>query len=406
MNGKLKKNTSREVATLFSVSMRTVQRVWKRSKENMKNGVTDVSHKRTKNCGRKRIQIDLDHFRSIPLQERKTIRDAANALKVSTSVLSRNLKSGDIRRHSNAIKPFLSEENKKGRLQFCLDMLDKESLPHDPKFHDMQNVIHIDEKWFDLSKKCETYYLLADEEEPHRTCKSKNFVTKVMFLAAVARPRFDGQGNVTFSGKIGIYPFITKEPAKRSSVNRVAGTLETKAMTSVKRDTVRSYLIEKVIRDIRAKWPREDMHKLICIQQDNARTHVDPKDIEFCQAAQQSGFDIQLMCQPPNSPDMNVLDLGFFRALQSLRYKKVAKTIDDLVNAVEETFENYPVEKLNNIFLTLQLCMMETMKVKGSNAYKLPHIGKDGLERRGQLPIQIKCDAGLVNSVYEFLNEV
>ena len=60
-------------------------------------------------------------------------------------------------------------------------------------------------------------------------------------LAVVARPRFDVEGNVIFSGKIGIYPFVTKEPAKRSSVNRVAGMLETKAMTSVKRDTIRSF---------------------------------------------------------------------------------------------------------------------------------------------------------------------
>ena len=82
----------------------------------MKNGVTEVSHKRTKNYGRKQIHIDLDYFRSIPLQERKTIRDGANALNVSASVLRRNLKLGDIRRrHFNAIKPFLSEENKKYR---------------------------------------------------------------------------------------------------------------------------------------------------------------------------------------------------------------------------------------------------------------------------------------------------
>ena len=65
-------------------------------------------------------------------------------------------------------------------------MLDKNSLPHNPQFMDMENTIHIDEKWFYLTKKSETYYLLPDEEEPHRTCKSKNFVLKVMFLAAIA----------------------------------------------------------------------------------------------------------------------------------------------------------------------------------------------------------------------------
>ena len=30
-----------------------------------------------------------------------------------------------------------------------------------------------------------------------------------MFLVALARPRFDAQGNELFSGKIGVFPFVT-----------------------------------------------------------------------------------------------------------------------------------------------------------------------------------------------------
>jgi hypothetical protein len=44
-----------------------------------------------------------------------------------------------------------------------------------------------------------------------------------MFLAVVARPRFGNEKNVTFSEKIGIFPFVYEQPAK-SSVNRVAGS--------------------------------------------------------------------------------------------------------------------------------------------------------------------------------------
>lgn len=39
-----------------------------------------------------------------------------------------------------------------------------------------------------------------------------HYDTKVMFVAAVARPRFDVNGNEEFSGKIGIFPFTIKEP--------------------------------------------------------------------------------------------------------------------------------------------------------------------------------------------------
>ncbi len=66
-------------------------------------------------------------------------------------------------------------------------MIEKASLIHNPKFIDMFDYVHIDEKWFYLTKGLEKYYLLPDEAEPVRSCKSKRFITKVMFLAVVAR---------------------------------------------------------------------------------------------------------------------------------------------------------------------------------------------------------------------------
>jgi hypothetical protein len=69
------------------------------------------------------------------------------------------------------------EENKRSRLKFCLSML--EGTPHDPLFKSMHNIIHIDEKWFSMTKKSEKYYLLLDEEEPYRSCKSKNLSAKL-----------------------------------------------------------------------------------------------------------------------------------------------------------------------------------------------------------------------------------
>ena len=38
-------------------------------------------------------------------------------------------------------------------------------------------------------------------------------------------------------------------------------------------------------------------------------------DREFMEETTTNGFNIQLAQQPPNSPDMNVLDLGFFRSI-------------------------------------------------------------------------------------------
>lgn len=127
-----------------------MQRIWKMSKENP-NG--DVSHRRSKKCGRKRIKINLDAFGNILLPQWTTIRSATSAIKVSSSTLHRSLKDGAIRRHSNTINPLLKEENKNATLKFCLSMINGISLPHQPKFVDMYNIIHINEKWFYLTKK-------------------------------------------------------------------------------------------------------------------------------------------------------------------------------------------------------------------------------------------------------------
>ena len=78
------------------------------------------------------------------------------------------------------------------------------------------------------------------------------------------------------------------------------------------------------------------MNKTIFIQQDNAPSHLKVDDPIFCEAAKQEGFDIRLICQPPNSLDFNILDLGFFRAIQAIQYKKDAKTIKDLVSTVQQ----------------------------------------------------------------------
>ena len=80
--------------------------------------------------------------------------------------------------------------------------MDKNSLPHEPKFIDMYNIVHIDEKWFYITKKTKRYYLLPNENDPHRTCQSKNFIGKVIFLAVMARPRFDDEGKEVFSEKL------------------------------------------------------------------------------------------------------------------------------------------------------------------------------------------------------------
>ena len=78
---------------------------------------------------------------------------------------------------------------------------------------------------------------------------------KVMFLAAVVRPRYDENGECIFDGKIGMWPFVEQRvAARRTSANRDRGTIVTTTISCTRR-VYRIVLVEDVIPAIKAKWP-------------------------------------------------------------------------------------------------------------------------------------------------------
>ena len=121
---------------------------------------------------------------------------------------------------------------------------------------------------------------------------------------------------------------------------------------------------------IKAKWP-ENIRKEIFIQQDNVRPHIMHNDAEFQSVANTDGFEFHIICQPANSPNCNELDLSFFRAIQSIQDDKLARGVDDLLSNVQSSFEELSAQTLNNVFLTLQGCFTDILKVEGGNDYKL-----------------------------------
>ncbi len=145
----------------------------------------------------------------------------------------------------------------------------------------MMDQVHIDEKWFYITEQTAYLLLVPGEEPPHRTAKSNGFITKVMFMCAVAAPRHDTVKNQFFDGKLGVWPFVYQEPAKRSSKNRQCGTMVTKYIESVNKEDIRKMLINNVLPAVRERLPRGWHGKrtnTIKIQQDNARPHVSSDD--------------------------------------------------------------------------------------------------------------------------------
>ena len=64
---------------------------------------------------------------------------------VSQSIVCRWKKKKHIRKHTNAIKPLLTDTNKNDRLFFCISSCIYDEQTNAFKFSDMSNIIHIDE---------------------------------------------------------------------------------------------------------------------------------------------------------------------------------------------------------------------------------------------------------------------
>ena len=87
-----------------------------------------------------------------------------------------------------------------------------------------------------------------------------------------------------------------------------------------------------------------------------------------------------------NSPDVNLLDLGFFRAIQSFN-DAAPKNEEDLIKSVQLAYNNYPRTKLNRTWLTLQSVFNQIILCNGDNEYDIQHLSKEKLERAEKLPI-------------------
>ncbi|XP_042013473.1 uncharacterized protein LOC121761851 [Salvia splendens] len=403
--GEVPHGAIQKAATQFGVSRKTTQRIWAEAKLQIQCGAPVNIRGRIKGYEHKdKFQLDVAKVRELSVLERSNIRKIAYKLEVSKSTVARFVKEHQLRPHTNAIKPILTASNKVARMRWSLSHIQPLIANGMLKYHPMHNVVHIDEKWFYMTKTSERYYLLPGETEPYRACKSKRFITKVMFMCAVCRPQFAENGEVIFDGKIGIFPFTTMEPAKRKSKNRPPGTMETKPIHSVNKEVMRACLLHKIIPAIKAKWP-DNMSKEIFIQQDNAKPHINHNDAEFQAVASTDGFNFHIRCQPPQSPDCNVLDLGYFRAIQSLQDDKVAKGVDELLRNVHSSFDELSPYTLNNVFLTLQACLTEILKVQGCNGYKTPHMNKERLTRMGSLPQALEVEEGVVKAALAYLQQ-
>ncbi|XP_010694540.1 uncharacterized protein LOC104907324 [Beta vulgaris subsp. vulgaris] len=248
------------------------------------------------------------------------------------------------------------------------------------------------------------FYLLPAEDDSYSCRQSKRFKIKAMFMCATSRHIKDSEGRMIHDGKLSIYPFVEYARAKYLTKNRRACTLLTKAIESVTLAVIRDMIVNTIIPAIMRVWS-VGVSKDIYIQQNNARPHIHASDPKFMTAATQNGFNIQLINQPPQSSDLNVLDLGVFRASQALQYQSFPKNLDELILRVQDCYDFFDPEVLKYTWLQLQYVMVEILKCKGGNNYKNSHHSKRKLERHGLLPDNVEVDQALIDEAVAYLNE-
>ena len=83
------------------------------------------------------------------------------------------------------------------------------------------------------------------------------------------------------------------------------------------------------------------MSRPIFIQQDGAKSHIHEDDEEFNNALMEQDIDAKLYMRTLNSPDINLLDLGFSRAIKSFN-DALPKNNEELIQLVTEAYDNYP----------------------------------------------------------------
>ena len=405
--GELPRGSYVKIGAKLGLPAQSVARLWRAAKSTRED-LTGAIHSPDVAIGKGHREGHLLYDREmlkeaildIPLWKRSTVRSLAAELKISPTTAQRIIKTEPevFISRSNNLKVELDDEKMLARIDYCFSNMEwkgnRTERVGDYWYKEQMDVIHVDEKWFYITKVHRRYILAAGEEEPHRTVRNKQFITKVMFICAQARPRMLSNG-VYWDGKIGIWPLGHYEPAKNNSKNRPAGTMVWKNDTITK-EVYFKYMSDEVLPAIMVKWPREAAFPVVRIQQDGAKTHFKPDYepwVELMDHFDTLGlpYRIKLFTQPANSPDLNILDLGFFNGLQSSCLGN-PKDDEELKALTIKSYWDYPAPKINRVFLThmqVQNCILQRA---GGNDYRLPHMGKDKLELHGQLPFTIMVD--------------
>ncbi|KAH9159317.1 hypothetical protein AeNC1_019086 [Aphanomyces euteiches] len=209
--------------------------------------------------GRKTTYTPEDITESIlqvPEEQLSTLRDLSKATGISKTTICRNLRGKILQRTSSHLKPLLNKPNMMERVAFS-PTYEFDGMGCGSSKREMVQRQQGQKKGVPCQRPvCQ-----------QTRGQEQAFHSKVMFLAAVARPRHDGQRGVMFNGKIRMWPFVQSVPAAQNSRNRLPGTM-VPTLVNVNAEVYRDYVVTKVVPAIKATFPSVNKH--VILQHDNA----------------------------------------------------------------------------------------------------------------------------------------
>ena len=374
---------------------------WSRKRKNCGRGC----YKFTPATARKLIEINNKHWGALSYKRLAGKLKEAGIDVVPETVRTWSKELGMTRRR-RYIKRKLTIRHKIDRLSFVLDQID----PTTSNFNNLENVVHGDEKWFFMMKDGTVCRVFPDKRGEYKVPAPprvfhKSRMPKVMFLAVCARPRPE----YNFDGKIGLWSFTLERPAKRSDVRTGTVVGQTMILEDVS-VTAPEYRMKIVGKDgvfdsmrrsmwwfhksaryevsggvrvpcgkhVQGKWQFSKRKGTRCpeagqplhYQHDGARPHTAQVNQRvFASHGKMKDFNIQVVVQPAQSPDLNVDDLAFFHSLQSDVSLVAKENRHELLEAVEDCWKEYPEEKMSSVWVCLYSSFHGVLESGGKNDY-------------------------------------
>lgn len=292
----------------------------------------------------------------IRVRRNASLRDISAATEIPKSTVKRLLDTDEMLLKNKRWCPSLTEEQREKRLKFC----------RLKRYNDWCNWIDLDEKIFQLVVNEKVRYHAGSPRKSNEVQSRRN-IQQIMCISAVAKP--DAEHH--FSGLIGIWRVVKEYSAQRVSKNYSRGEIYEKD-TTLTADYYCNFMTTIIIPEVCHKMPWSNH---IFIQQDNAPPHVGNNTVQRLNDFGDTQHPVvTIINQPPQSPELNLNDLGFFHSLSKRAHKHPTTNLDALWTAVQQNYWQTPPETLLTLWKTKTAVIQSVIAAKGGTV-STPHSG-------------------------------